>query len=379
MNILHLSHTDIRVDSRILKEMHSINLSNDLYKVSGIGISKHKNISTSNNMNGLHIDSINIRSLRFTFLAKMKVLIIIPERVFKMLFKAIKLKPKIIHCHDDIVLLVGIFLKFFTGAKIIYDAHELESNKNGISKISSKLIFYKEFFLWKYIDALIVVSPSIEKWYKDNMGEKQSEIILNSPIVGKDISSISNDYFRKYFSIPKYSKIFLYIGMLTNGRGIELIIEAFKRNDVKSSLVFLGSGDLSEELEEIAQKYPNIYVHDVVSHEKVVSIAKSADVGLCFIENVSLSDYYCLPNKLFEYVFSGIPVLASDFPDISKIIEKYNLGKCSNLDTEGIYSTIKEFEKMDNIPIIETKKIYELSWEAQEKKLIKLYEMLIKD
>ena len=46
---------------------------------------------------------------------------------------------------------------------------------------------------------------------------------------------------------------------------------------------------------------------------------------MCLIQNVSLSDYYCLPNKLFEYCFAEIPVLASNFPDISQTVEKYDL------------------------------------------------------
>jgi len=90
-----------------------------------------------------------------------------------------------------------------------------------------------------------------------------------------------------------------------------------------------------------------------------------------------LSDYYCLPNKLFEYCFAEIPVLASNFPDISETVEKYNLGKCTELDSDNIYKAIKEFEDMDELPRINAQDLYELSWGAQEEKLIKLYGRLI--
>jgi len=142
-------------------------------------------------------------------------------------------------------------------------------------------------------------------------------------------------------------------------------------------LVFLGYGELKESLIELSNKHFNIHVHDAVPHEKVVSVAKSADVGLCLIQNVSLSDYYCLPNKLFEYCFAEIPVLASNFPDISNVIKQYNLGKTCELDVDSIYHAIKAFEEMDTLPKIDADALYELSWEAQEKKLVKLYERLI--
>jgi len=379
MNILHLTHTDINSDSRILKEMNSIAHSNDFFIVSGIGVTLDEGASHTDSINKrLHIYSIVLQSRKLTFLPKViRHIFTLFELTFKMFFKAMKLKPKVIHCNDTLVLPLGVMVKFFTGAKLIYDAHELESDRNGLTKVLSKLTLSTEKVLWRFIDALIVVSPSIEQWYKEHIGEKYSEIILNSPILGKDISFNDTSYLREYFSIPEDLKIFLYIGILGQGRGIELITDAFKNSNLKSSLVFLGYGELSEELKILSKEYPNIYVHDAVAHEKVVSVAKSADVGLCLIQNVSLSDYYCLPNKLFEYCFAEIPVLASDFPDISKVVKQYGLGKCSTLDSESIYKTIKAFEEMETLPKINADDLYPLSWGAQEEKLIKLYNKLI--
>ncbi len=378
MNILHLTHTDINSDSRILKEMHTIAQSNSTYNMSGIGVKLDEGAYNARNIESINIFSISLRSRKWKFIPTvLRHICSLFELTFKMLFKGVKIKPEIIHCNDTLVLPLGVILKFFTGARLIYDAHELESDRNGLTKTLSKMTLVGEKILWKFIDALIVVSPSIERWYKDNIGEKYSEIILNSPVLEENTSTIDKKYLREYFSIPKESKIFLYIGILGDGRGIDLITEAFKNSDLKSSLVFLGYGKLSDELKKLAKEYPNIYVHDAVAHEKVVSVAQSADVGLCLIQNVSLSDYYCLPNKLFEYCFAEIPVLASDFPDISQTVVKYNLGKCTKLDSQSIYEAIKEFENIEELPKINASDLYELSWEAQEKKLIKLYNRLI--
>jgi len=379
LNILHLTHTDINSDSRILKEMNSIANSNPSFRVYGIGVTLDEGATKSAAIDkNLMIDSIVLFSRRLTFLPKvLRHIVTLIELSSKMFFKALKVKPKIIHCHDTLVLPLGVSIKLFTGAKLIYDAHELESDKNSLTKVLGKLTLFTENILWRFIDALIVVSPSIEKWYKENIGEKYSKIILNSPVLEIDNSTnINSQYLREYFSIENDTKIFIYIGILGYGRGIDLIIEAFKESDIKSSLVFLGYGVLSKELKEISKEYKNIFVHDAVSHEQVVSIAKSADVGLCLIQDVSLSDYYCLPNKLFEYCFSEIPVLASDFPDISKVVQDYKLGKCCKLDSQSIYKAIKEFENSKKLPQIDINNLYDLSWGAQEEKLAKLYEKL---
>ena len=380
MNILHLTHTDINSDSRILKEMKSVS-KDDSYKLFGIGVIMNEGaVDSITGSEKLNIRSIILQSRKLTLLpAVLMHSFSVIELTIKMVFKAINLKPKVVHCHDTLVLPLGVIVKLFTGAKLIYDAHELESDRNGLSKTLGRITLFVEKLLWRSLDALIVVSPSIERWYKDNIGKKYSKIILNAPIVSESDFNYDKSYLREKFSIHPDSKIFIYIGLLGKGRGIELIVEAFKNNDINSSLVFLGYGELADELRGLASRYSNIYLHDAVPHAQVTAIAKSANVGLCLIQNVSLSDYYCLPNKLFEYTFSEISVLASNFPDISQLVQKYNLGKCTELSSESIYRAIKEFESLKLLPKIDLENLYDLTWEAQEEKILKLYEEILED
>ncbi len=380
MNILHLTHTDINSDSRILKEMNCIDNSHNMWVVSGIGVQLDEETHNTQENISLNIYSIDLKTRCWRFLpTPLRHTCSLVELTIKMVFKSINLKPKVIHCHDTLVLPLGVIVKLFTGAKLIYDAHELESDRNGLSKTLGKMTLFVEKLLWRSVDALIVVSPSIEKWYKDNIGEKYSKIILNAPMVSESDIKYDKSYLREKFSIHPDSKIFLYIGILGKGRGIELIVEAFKNSDIESSLVFLGYGELSNELKGLASRYDNIYVHDAVPHAQVTAVAKSADVGLCFIQNVSLSDYYCLPNKLFEYAFSEIPVLASDFPDISDVVNNYNLGMCSDLTPKSTYKAIKKFEDFNELPKINLENLYDLTWKAQEKKILKLYKEILVD
>jgi glycosyltransferase involved in cell wall biosynthesis len=378
MNVLHLTHTDIKCDSRILKEMQSISKSNNKYYVQGVGMERNEDRNSST-FDSITIHSLEIKSRKWTILPNtIKHIFILIEFYIKLFILALKLKPQIIHCHDILVLPVGVFIKLLRKSKLIYDAHELESQKNGLSKLESKSIFFLEKKVWRFVDKLIVVSPSIDKWYGDKIGTKDTAIIMNSPFVKKNNTSINTDYLRKTYHIPISSRIFIYIGGFIRGRGIESLIEIFKNKDLNSHIVFLGYGELKNNLLKTSNQYSNIHIHDAVPHEEVISVAKSADIGLCFIQNISLSDYYCLPNKLFEYAFAEIPMLASDFPDIVTIVDKYLLGECSSLDIQDMYSTIKKFEVMDELPKIEVEKLYDLSWAAQEEKLVNLYRELTK-
>lgn len=292
------------------------------------------------------------------------------ELNMKLLYYALKLKPHLVHCHDTMVLPAGNLIKKFTKAKLVYDAHELESDKAGQNKILSKSTLFIEKRCWSNIDHFITVGDSIIKWYNSNLGKIPSTLILNSPYILKG-HTVTNRYFHNHYNIPQDSLVFVYLGIVADGRGIDLIIEAFKDNFIKSHVVFVGYGKLVELIKRESDINNNIHYHPPVSHDKVVSLVTNADVGLCLIENVSLSDYYCLPNKLFEYTFAGLPILASDFPDITEYVEKYNLGETCSIDSESIKEAIAKIE-LYPLKRIDTD-LSEIAWEKQAERLKALY------
>jgi len=374
--IIYLSHSDIRFDSRILKEMQSAHDSGNL--VQGIGINSREKFVKATEIEHLLISSISLFSRKLVFLPKsIRHFFSMCELTIKMGIFAMRTKPDLIHCNDTVVLPVAVIVKILAGAKLVYDAHELESKKNGVSRFLGFFILFTEKVLWHFVDGLIVVGPSIQRWYLENIGEKASVVVLNSPVIKKVLSNKTN-YLREKFKIPDHSKIFIYIGLFTNGRGIDLTIDALNKTDASVSVVFLGYGEKANILEQLSAKHYNVHVHEAVPHDQVVSIAKSADFGLCLIENVSLSDYFSLPNKLFEYVFAEIPVLASDFPDISYFVNRHKLGLCVSLDVDSI---AQGFEKICNNELhfsIDAKELVEYGWNAQANKLTWLYSELLK-
>ena len=373
MKTLHLTHTDIEFDSRILKEMGALVAAG--YSVSGIGVVLDEGAQKADVPFEADITALNLRSRKLIFLPRtLRHVVTLFELACKMLPRAVRERPDVIHCHDTLVLPLGCIVKCLTGAKLVYDAHELESNRNGLTKLQGALTLRAEKILWRFVDALIVVSPSIECWYHENIGIKPTAVILNSPLFLGEHKQEA-DYLRKKFSISGESKVFIYVGILGHGRGIDLLVEAFKDPQITSHVVFLGYGELSEELKRLAGLYPNMHVHDAVPHSQVVSVVQSSDFGLCLVQNVSLSDYFCLPNKLFEYCFAGIPVLASDFPDIRALLTEYGVGECCKLSGRNVRDAILRLERLQSRFTFGN--LAPLSWQAQEQKLMDLYQQCL--
>lgn len=375
MNILHFTNTDVRYDNRIIKELESL-AANTNYKIYAIGVEMNENTSYSKIKKQVTVKSLKLltnilswmpRALRYSF--------VMVELNLKLIYCGLKMKPHLVHCHDTMVLPAGTIIKIFTNAKLVYDAHELESNKNGQSEILSKATLFIEKRSWGRIDHLITVSDSIINWYETTFGPKPHTLILNSPFIG-EIDVVQDRYFHRLYNIPSDRLVFVYLGILGSGRGIDFIIEAFSNNNISSHVVFVGYGELEHKIKEVSKRKTNIHLHDPVPHEEVVSIVKNADVGLCLIEDVSLSDYYCLPNKLFEYAFAKLPILASDFPDISAVVKKYNLGMVCAINSKSINNAVYEMELDPPSPI--SNDLKELGWEEQAKRLKDAYQKLLK-
>jgi glycosyltransferase involved in cell wall biosynthesis len=93
------------------------------------------------------------------------------------------------------------------------------------------------------------------------------------------------------------------------------------------------------------------------------------------IEDVSLSGRLCLPNKLFEYAFAGVPMLASRLPEIARLVGEYGLGVCCDNDADSIESAVRQIEREGlERP---TGDLTELSWETQAKRLQEAYRQLL--
>lgn len=342
------------------------------YSVLGIGISDRSSLGPfSSKMN---IISLNVFSRRLTFLPNiLRHLLTYFEFVFRIFQHTYRMKLDYVHCNDTIPLLSSLCLKFTKGCVFIYDAHELESDKNNQSLLGKIFVRRLEKFVWPHIDGLVVVSRSIQLCYISMYGYKKSSVVLNTPELKQNINIVKNDYLRNKYLLNSSTKIFIYNGFLMKGRYLTKIVEFFSNASQDICLVLLGDGVLKSELKQIVEKglyVKKVFFHEFCDHSLVTYINQSADFGICMIEPVSLSDFYSLPNKLFEYYFSGLKIVGSNLPEIELFIRENCAGFIYNLD-------IDDFGFILNSILSDSRKISKInenySWNSQKQNLNKFY------
>ena len=247
------------------------------------------------------------------------------ELSYRILFRMRSEKITVIHAHSVSAMPIAVMLKWLTGAPVVYDAHELESEANGLSPLRRTLTRFMEGLWIRGVDRTITVCDSIADWYMNAYSMNRPSVIRNVPFRSNAPAEIST-VLRDEHGVPNDALLFLYQGALCPGRGIEVLLEIFAELDERRHLVLMGYGILEEQVRYAVSRSPNIHFQPAVPPSKVLYYTASADIGLCLIENTCLSYYYSLPNKLFEYLLSGLPVLVNDMPEQRSIVEHYECG-----------------------------------------------------
>ena len=284
----------------------------------------------------------------------------------------------ILHCNDLNSLHIGVISKIFNRElKVVYDAHEYETEIDGLGGIRKKLSKMSERFLIRYADRVITVSNAIADEYVKLYNIEKPSLVLNAPPY-KAIEK--KNIFRESLGIDKEKTIFLYQGGLSSGRGIEILLKTFKQIDNDDSvIVFMGYGQLEDIIKEASREHKNIYFHPAVSPDVLLNYTSSANFGILFYENSCLNHYYCSPNKMFEYIMAEIPVIVSNLYEMKRLVEHNNIGIVAEENTpKGLQYAIEKAIELDKKElqknIQQIKEVY--NWEEQERVLLKVYEGL---
>jgi len=294
----------------------------------------------------------------------------------KALRKAIELNCELYHFHDFELIKVGVKLKR-VAKKVIYDVHEDLPRqiygkpyiKNFLKPVVSKLIEWQENKASEKFDYICTATPYIRDRFSEiNINTTD---INNFPIIG-ELAKIT---------IQKENK-FCYTGGITLIRGIINIVKAMK--NVNSKLVLAGPVGKSSYMSEMEglDEWKKVNYLGLVDRIELGKTMSSSIAGI-----VTFLPYpnhiNAQPNKIFEYMSAGIPIIASNFKLWKDIIEKNNCGICVNPEKPEEIADAMQY--MSDNPL-EVKQMGEngqkmvqekYNWNKENEKLIQIYKNIL--
>lgn len=283
-----------------------------------------------------------------------------------------------IHVANDLdTLLANYLASFFRNRKLVYDSHEYFT---GVPEIINRP-FVKasweriEKWIFPKLKVVYTVNESIAKLYRDQYG-KEIKVIRN--VSNKLEKSAKKS--REELGLPMDKKIIIMQGAGINiDRGGEEAVQAMQYIDDAIFLI-IGSGDVIDFLKEMVTKLhlnKKVVILGKLPFKEMIQYTQVADLGLTLDKDTNINYRYSLPNKVFDYIQAGIPVLASNLVEVANVVRSYHVGDIVE-SHDPLAIAKKMTEMLDNSKKTawkENLKIAadELCWEKESLKLKEIY------
>lgn len=230
--------------------------------------------------------------------------------------------------HDLPALLPTLLAAKARRRPLVYRAHELYSETHARVRFA---------WFWRLLDRALVprcdlvVTPeeNRSRIYQEELGARRPPLtVRNCPPYRPPVEStrLRDELGRRGIAC---STIVLYQGLVDSMRCIEEIADASRHFDEGVVLVVMGGG-FGAWAHPAARLsgHPRIVVLPPVPYRELAPYTASADAGILLYRNDCRNNFYCAPNKLFEYMMMGLPVVAPSFPGLSRLVEGDGVGLC---------------------------------------------------
>lgn len=230
--------------------------------------------------------------------------------------------------HDLNALPPAWFAARLTGARLIYNSHELWTERVRsvpYGRLHRAIVSRIERVLVRRCDMLIAVSDSVAEELARRYSVAKPMVIPN---VHPFVESQARPEIRERLTGGREGRVVIYVGYLDRGKGLEQLIEAAQYlPGVVISIV--GDGVLKPALEALTRAQgveDRVHFVGWVRPEDLPLYVASADLGVTPLQSSSLNYYFNIDNKFFHYIAAGIPLASSRQPDKTRIIEQYRIG-----------------------------------------------------
>lgn len=297
--------------------------------------------------------------------------------VWDLLRKGLDLRADVYHCHEPESLSVGVVLKILTGAKVVYDVHEhwpsmISARFGGpLRKVAFLFVEVLEDLTAEGADAVISVSGSLRAG---------AEVIHNCPPLRS---------FTPLRRCPP-GRLVVYEGGISPDRGLSVFLEALLRvREVFPDVVFEVVGDLRGEDEGWVREFVgkhnlknNFKITGWLPYSEVPERLMEADIGVILFQPVLYNNIVGAPNKLFEYMAAGLPVVAPDFPEMGRVVREEGCGVLVDPTDPGavadaVVRLLSHPEEARRMGMRGRRAVEErYCWERMEEKLAEVYASL---
>ena len=294
-------------------------------------------------------------------------------------------KPSVVHAHDANTLPAAVRAARKVRARLIYDSHELWTDRNVVRPRPFRDWLDKRIEAQGIAaaDAVITVSPSIARFLRERYRLPETPVLVRNvpPFLG-DVKPLGK--LRALAQLDDHAMVIAYCGSITTNRGVESTIRALQHLDNNVHLVLLGEGERNyvsslRVLSEDEGLSDRVHFVGRVPSADVPATLADADASIVFTVPICRSYLWSLPNKLFESIHAGVPIIASDLPDVAELVLRTGVGQTSPIDNERVLADTIKAVLDDSGSYRENARLTArtLNWQQESSRLTSAYRTLI--
>lgn len=296
-------------------------------------------------------------------------------------------QPDIIHAHDAHVLEAAVNAANHMRVRgkrprLIYDAHEFVAGAVRTNERQGLAWRRMEAHYIKSVDAVITVSEPIADALRRNYRlPARPTVVLNAPSL--ESSTPAETDIRSACKLPPDVPLVVYSGSTAPKRGVATVVEALAQVPEVHLAVVCVPSPRSAQAMELARQAAELGVGDrlyrvaPVAPESVLDFLRTADIGVHPMVGGIPNHEMALPNKLFDYVLAGLPVVVSDLTEMGGFVKRTGVGEVFPYsDVDACAEALKRVlaglpsyrERIESGSFADTH-----SWESQETRLAQVY------
>jgi glycosyltransferase involved in cell wall biosynthesis len=334
--------TTARTDQRVMRE--AIALVQAGYDVTIVDIERDESRPTEEMVEGVRLKHLFMpgRFKRTRF--KPWFLVKLAGMVARGSWVVAQTSADVYHAHDDTALPGCYIAARFRRRRLVFDAHELPLVQPNLTRwrLLTAIARAALRIMAPRCDGIITVSAPIAEEIFKRYGGPRAMLVRNIPPY---IPPLESDRLRTMLELSAEKKIAVYQGGLQANRSLDVLVHAAKFLDPRHLIVLMGDGESRAGLQSLIDREgmgDRIRIIPPVPYRDLLEVSASADAGLIVYRgSYSLNVQYCLPNKLFEYMMAGVPVVCSELDAVAAIVRENGVGVVvPSLDAEVVGKTI---------------------------------------
>jgi glycosyltransferase involved in cell wall biosynthesis len=305
------------------------------------------------------------------------------EYNLRLFFYLLKSKVDIFVSNDLDTLPANYLASRVKRKPLVYDSHEYFTEVPELigRPVVRTIWTWLEKLLVPKVDAAYTVCGSIAEVYRD-LYKVDFKVVRNLPVCSAT-EKITHPMTQSH-RMSNSSKIILYQGALNLGRGVGAAIRSMSYLD-GTELWLAGDGDQTSELKELVVEMElesKVKFLGRLPLHQLHEVTRQADLGISLEEDLGLNYRFALPNKLFDYIQAGVPVLVSNLPEMRHIVEHYQIGAIAETHqrkelAELMKTALFDQEKRQVWKQNLLKAAMELCWENEEKVLLEVFNRFV--